>query len=141
MDRVTTTYKANGKEYTLTELAHADWQSLLKYLQYRDYHQLKNDANEIPELAEQLPEVLRECSRKKVTMADLENELYAVDIVTELVYLSLRKCHLQLDREEAASLLTPRNQMELLTLIMDISGVKQEAGGSGNPEPGDMAGN
>lgn len=137
---VTATVEIKGKEYTLTELEHADWLSLRKYYQYRDYHQMKRDAEEIPELQEQLPEVLRECSRKKVTMADIQEDIMAFDVVVEIAYLSLRKYHKDISRDDVAALITTRNQQEVLTKIMDLSGLVDDDADSQKKDNGAEAG-
>jgi len=132
MDKVTKTYPANGKEYVLSELSYADWQSLAKYMQYRPYYQMKKDAQDIPELESLLPETLKECANNKVSLMDIDGKDFGPDIVTEMVYLSLRKYHQSISREDVDGLVSLKNQEELLTIVMELSGIPE---GDDNPNP------
>src|SRR3954462_9927891 len=106
MPRLTATWRGPDKEYTLTELTHADWLTLQRYLQYREYHLLKQDAADLPELQEMLPEVLKRCAQNKVSISDIDAHLMQVDMIAEIVTLSLRHYHAAITRAEVLSLLT-----------------------------------
>jgi hypothetical protein len=121
-------FKANDREYTLSALTFGDFQSLLKTLQYRDYYQIKEDAEKIPELAGLVEETAVRCAKNPVGMDDLGSALNAgaIDVLTEIVFLSLEKHHKDIKRSEAAKLVTIGNGNEIVNLIMDVSGVADD---------------
>jgi hypothetical protein len=118
--------EANGQEYILSGLDFADWQSLQKYIQYREYFELKEQCKEIPDLEAMLPDKLKECYGRKVDFNDVFKEVTHFDVLTELVYLSLRHFHKSIGKPETATILNPVNMLELLSIIFDLSGVPQD---------------
>ena len=140
---VTAPFHANGREITLSELSQADWTSLVHYIKYRDYYLFKRDAEEIPDLEPLAKEKLVECSKKEASIADLEKHIgsMAVDVVTEMVWLSARKYHKEFSRRDVENLLSLNNLDEAVQIISEISGAasanptKQEREGKDAPSP------
>jgi hypothetical protein len=133
------TFKTAERELTFSELTFDDWMSLQKYIQYRDYYQLKKDAEKIPEVAELLPEVLRECAKKQVDLSAVSEAVNvgAFDVIIELVWLSASKYHKELTRDELQKALSNDNLQEALGLIMGLCGIdNDEEDSSKNPETG-----
>ena len=126
MSKVTATYSIEGKEYTLTELTHGDWVSLQKYIQYRNYTILKKDVEQIPEVADLLPDVLKECVTNTVTMVHVQEQMALPDVMAEFVYLSLRHYHQGIDHDEVETLLTINAVAEIIPLIMGLSGIGED---------------
>ena len=118
----------DGKVWSLSKLTVGDITEFKGFLRYARWHELNALKDQFPKeiVQQQLDDLFKECAKKTVTDEDISNNAFALEGATYLLYLSLRRNHQGIAREECNEILTVANLEETITKLLTISGMWKE---------------
>jgi len=118
----------SGKEYNLSRLTVKDMIEFKSSLRYAKWHELNNIKEQFPPdmVEKQLDRLFEECSSQKVSEDDIESNAFALEGASYLLWLSLRKNHEKITKEECAEILTVGNLEGIIKKLMILSGMWQD---------------
>jgi len=118
----------DGKVWSLSKLTVGDITEFKGFLRYARWHELNALKDQFPEdiVKEQLDRLFKECAQKTVSDDDISSNAFALEGATYLLYLSLKRNHQGITREQCNEILTVNNLEDTITKLLTISGMWKE---------------
>jgi len=118
----------DGKVWSLSKLTVGDITEFKGYLRYARWHELNAMKEQFPEeiVKQQLDNLFKECAEKVVSDEDFSSNAFALEGASYLLYLSLRRNHQGITRQECNEILTVNNLEDTITKLLTISGMWKE---------------
>lgn len=117
-----------GKSYNLSTLTVQDLIAFKSFLKYASWHGLYNIRHEFPEemVNNQLEKLFEDCANVKITEDDMNTSAFAIEGARELLYLSLKKNHEDITREDCGNILSIGNLEGTIKKLLTISNLWEE---------------
>ncbi len=118
----------SGKAYNLSKLTVKDMIEFKSSLRYAKWHELNNIRDQFPpEMVEkELDNLFHACANKTVTEGDIESNAFALEGASYLLWLSLKKNHEKITKDECAEILTIHNLEPIIKKLLMLSGMWEE---------------